>query len=140
MSVTQIIYRGINIFSCCVQIIVAATLIYGHKKVPKPDSVHLDFSTTDMDSIIAAQNLIWTQINAPLVLGVFCIVVAIIEILLASFPRKVDVLNAPIFRGLVYIGLGVFALGIAGDLGIAAGILTIINGVLVIVFGVKAAI
>ena len=140
MGVSQVIYRGICIFSCCIQIITAACLIFAYTKVPKPDGVKLDFTTTDLDSLKAANNLLWTDINAPLILGIFCLIAAIIEILLAAIPTKLEVLNAPFFRGIIYVGIGAIALGVTGDLGISAGSFSIIDGVLVIIFGIWSSI
>ena len=140
MGAAQNVYRGVCIFSCCVQVIVAGCLIYAYTKVPKQSGISLGFSTTDMDSMIAANNLLWTDIYAPLILGILSLVMVIAEILLVIIPTKVEVLNAPVFRGIVYVGLGALALGVTGDLGIAAGSLSIIDGALVLIFGIWASV
>ena len=138
MGVAQLVYKGICVFSCVIQVIAAACLLFSYTKLEKPEDVDLKlgFKSSDLDSETASINMMWTIYNAPLILGIFAIVAAVVEILLIIFAEKLSVLNAPIFRAAIYIGLGCFELGLGGDLGIAAGSLSIVDGALVAAFGI----
>jgi hypothetical protein len=83
-------------------------------------------------------NLLWSLVSLAWVSGLIFLILAIIEILLLIGATKDFVKFASQFtvRGIVYLVLGIPTLGIAGDLGIAAGVLLIVIGIVFVIMGV----
>jgi hypothetical protein len=86
----------------------------------------------------SCDNLFWSLISLAWTSGLIFLILAIIEILLLIGTTKDFVKFASQFtvRGIVYLVLGIPTLGIAGDLGIAAGVLLIVIGIVFIIMGI----
>jgi hypothetical protein len=89
-------------------------------------------------SLRNCDNLYWSLVSLAWVSGLIFLILAIIEILLLMSATKDFVKFASQFtvRGIVYLVLGIPTLGIAGDLGIAAGVLLVVIGIVFIIMGI----
>nr|AGM32121.1 hypothetical protein [Coptotermes formosanus] len=103
-----------------------------------PSKCPKKFSETFHNPAIFCDNLKWSLVSLAWVSGLIFLVLAIIEILLLLSATKDFVKFASQFtvRGIVYLVLGVPTLGIAGDLGIAAGVLLIVIGIVFVIMGI----
>lgn len=134
------ISSGLNI---AVQIIVAAALLFWFTKLTKPQ-LNLDDRTKEslkinfgkkVDKINYDVNQGWFTYLLPVFLGTLCLILAVIEICLCVIPDLMACANAPLFRGIFYVCIGVITLGVSGDLGIGAGALDLIAGAATIGIG-----
>ena len=126
----------ISLFASCCDILVAISHFYWWSRNDPPSSglMKLHFNAKFKDNY-ECHNF-FTFWYEPIFFGFLATIFFIIEIFLAFLPQYTkDILSAPLFRGCASCFLGANTLGISGDLGFSAGILSIISGVFIIIVG-----
>jgi hypothetical protein len=82
-----------------------------------------------------SSSFLYAQLSASFIAGILGIVLIIIEILCLFMDQIRDIVHNGILTGIIFIVLGIPALGVSLDLGIAAGILGMVIGIIEILFG-----
>lgn len=80
----------------------------------------------------------WYSAVSLIVFGVMSFFFAVAEVGLLFFPKYFEFVNSDVLRACVYVIKGVACLGVANDLGVAAGSIEIIvGGIMLIIFALK---
>lgn len=117
------------ILAFCINVIAAAAYFYNFDGDAK---IHSGYEPSKHGS----RNSYFYYNFSMFAFGLICLIFAIIEILLIFIPDKLTMVDSPLLRGIVYIISGIAVLGLANDLGIAAGALQMIIGVALVIFGI----
>jgi hypothetical protein len=80
-------------------------------------------------------SFLYAQLSAAFIAGILGIILIIVEILGLFINKISEIFYDGILDGIIFIVLGIPALGVALDLGISAGILGMIIGIIKILFG-----
>jgi len=122
------IAKVISIIALVSQAFSAFIWIFWYIKFPSLTTPYTWFAKLDNYTV----NSNWALLYLPLLMGILTGLCAVFELLLVIMPTKVKFVNAPVFRGLLYIGLGFLVLSAAGTFGAVAGILSGVVGLAVL--------
>lgn len=145
MDLKRIASMGASAFALCCLVVSAASMLYYYDgfitKEDRPTKIH--FKPTGVKKHDSDNNSEWLIYYTLIFYGVICLICAVFEIILIArdfIPLNIaSLVDAPVFRGLLYVAIGCLAFGTSGDLGFASGIITIIAGAVVLGVGCFAA-
>ena len=145
MDLKRIASMGASAFALCCLVVSAASMLYyfdgSIKEEDRPTKIH--FKPVSVKKHDAVNNSEWLTYYTLIFYSVISLICAVFEIVLIVrdfLPMNIaSLVDAPVFRGLLYVAIGCLAFGTSGDLGFASGIITIIAGAVVIGVGCFAA-
>ncbi|KAH0794135.1 hypothetical protein GPJ56_002013 [Histomonas meleagridis] len=119
------------------QVLSGATFIYYYSKyiTDKTPSVTLGCTPQPRwNGCSGSANLGWYLTFSLFAFGIMSFIFGIAEIGLLFFTKYFSAVSSPLLRGLVYVLKGLAVFGVAGDLGISAGVIEMVCGAFLVIF------